>query len=106
MKQAIFFVPAKAVWKIAFARYYWRGFSGDKELFKGLLIYNSDFYFGKHPILHLDMSWPGIDMDAEAAVSTGRVDAVVELGSRGLCNGVHVYSQQSGHWRRREESLV
>ena len=31
-------------------------FSGDKELFKGLWIYNSDFGFEKHPVLRLDMS--------------------------------------------------
>ena len=31
-------------------------FSGDKELFKGLWIYNSGHDFEKHPVLHLDMS--------------------------------------------------
>ena len=31
-------------------------FGGDKELFNGLWIYNSDFGFEKHPVLRLDMS--------------------------------------------------
>ena len=31
-------------------------FSGDKELFKGLFIYGSDYIFEKHPVLRLDMS--------------------------------------------------
>ena len=31
-------------------------FSGDKELFKGLRIYNSDYTFKKHPVIRLDMS--------------------------------------------------
>ena len=31
-------------------------FSGDKELFRGLFIYDSDFSFEKHPVLRLDMS--------------------------------------------------
>ena len=31
-------------------------FSGDKELFKGLWIYNSDYRFEKYPVLRLDMS--------------------------------------------------
>jgi hypothetical protein len=31
-------------------------FSGDRELFKGLFIYNSDYDFKKHPVLRLDMS--------------------------------------------------
>jgi len=31
-------------------------FSGDKELFKGLRLYSSDYDFVKHPVLRLDMS--------------------------------------------------
>ena len=31
-------------------------FSGDKELFKGLFIYDTDYVFEKHPVLRLDMS--------------------------------------------------
>ena len=31
-------------------------FSGDRELFKGLFIYGSDYNFEKHPVLRLDMS--------------------------------------------------
>ena len=31
-------------------------FSGDKELFKGLWIYDSDYSFPKHPVIRLDMS--------------------------------------------------
>ena len=31
-------------------------FSGDRELFKGLWIYDSDYAFPKHPVLRLDMS--------------------------------------------------
>ena len=31
-------------------------FSGDKELFKGLWIYDSDYDFPKHPVLRIDMS--------------------------------------------------
>ena len=31
-------------------------FSGDRELFKGLLIYETDYDFEKHPVVHLDMS--------------------------------------------------
>ena len=31
-------------------------FCGDKELFKGLWIYDSDYSFEKHPVLRLDMS--------------------------------------------------
>jgi len=31
-------------------------FSGEKELFKGLWIYNSDYAFKKHPVIRLDMS--------------------------------------------------
>ena len=31
-------------------------FSGNKELFKGLSIYSSDYSFEKHPVLRLDMS--------------------------------------------------
>jgi len=31
-------------------------FSGDKELFKGLFIYDSDYTFDKHPVIRLDMS--------------------------------------------------
>ena len=31
-------------------------FGGDKELFKGLFIYDSDYSFEKHPVLRLDMS--------------------------------------------------
>ncbi|MCL2153756.1 MAG: AAA family ATPase, partial [Oscillospiraceae bacterium] len=31
-------------------------FSGDKELFKGLWIYDSDYDFKKHPVIRLDMS--------------------------------------------------
>ena len=31
-------------------------FSGDRELFKGLWIYNSDYSFEKHPVIRLDMS--------------------------------------------------
>ena len=31
-------------------------FSGDKELFKGLWIYDSGYNFEKHPVLRLDMS--------------------------------------------------
>ena len=31
-------------------------FSGDKELFKGLYIYDTDYPFEKHPLLRLDMS--------------------------------------------------
>ena len=31
-------------------------FNGDKELFKGLWIYDSDYKFKKHPVIRLDMS--------------------------------------------------
>ena len=31
-------------------------FSGDKELFKGLWIYDSDYGFNKHPVIRFDMS--------------------------------------------------
>ncbi|MCL2044880.1 MAG: ATP-binding protein [Oscillospiraceae bacterium] len=31
-------------------------FSGDRELFKGLWIYESDYDFAKHPVIRLDMS--------------------------------------------------
>ena len=31
-------------------------FSGDKDIFKGLWIYDSDYAFPKHPVLRLDMS--------------------------------------------------
>ncbi|MCL1918102.1 MAG: ATP-binding protein [Peptococcaceae bacterium] len=31
-------------------------FSGDKDLFRGLFIYDSDYAFEKHPVLRLDMS--------------------------------------------------
>jgi len=31
-------------------------FNGDKELFKGLWIYDSDYSFNKHPVIRLDMS--------------------------------------------------
>ena len=31
-------------------------FSGDRELFKGLWIYDSDYGFDKHPVIRLDMS--------------------------------------------------
>ena len=31
-------------------------FSGDRELFKGLWIYDSDYDFPKHPVIRLDMS--------------------------------------------------
>ena len=31
-------------------------FSGDKELFKGLFLYDSGYCFEKHPVLRLDMS--------------------------------------------------
>ena len=31
-------------------------FNGDRELFKGLWIYGSDYGFGKHPVIRLDMS--------------------------------------------------
>jgi hypothetical protein len=31
-------------------------FSGDKELFKGLFIYDTDYNFDKHPVIRLDMS--------------------------------------------------
>jgi len=31
-------------------------FGGDRELFKGLWIYNSDYRFVKHPVIRLDMS--------------------------------------------------
>ena len=31
-------------------------FSGDKELFKGLLLYGSGFGFEEHPVLRIDMS--------------------------------------------------
>ena len=31
-------------------------FGGDKELFKGLWIYNSDYIFKKHPVVRVDMS--------------------------------------------------
>ena len=31
-------------------------FNGDKELFKGLWIYDSDYSFKKHPVIRLDMS--------------------------------------------------
>ena len=31
-------------------------FSGDKELFKGLFLYDSDYSFEKHPVIRLDMS--------------------------------------------------
>ena len=31
-------------------------FSGDKELFEGLWIYESGYDFEKHPVIHLDMS--------------------------------------------------
>ena len=31
-------------------------FSGDRELFKGLWIYESDYEFKKHPVIHIDMS--------------------------------------------------
>jgi len=31
-------------------------FKGDKELFKGLWIYDSDYVFKKHPVIRLDMS--------------------------------------------------
>ena len=30
-------------------------FSGDKELFRGLWIYDSDYDFAKYPVLKLDM---------------------------------------------------
>lgn len=30
-------------------------FSGDRELFKGLWIYNSDYGFEKHPVIRIDM---------------------------------------------------
>ena len=30
-------------------------FSGDKEVFKGLYIYNTDYTFDKHPVIRLDM---------------------------------------------------
>ena len=31
-------------------------FKGDKELFKGLMIYNSDYDFNKYPVIRIDMS--------------------------------------------------
>jgi len=31
-------------------------FNGDRELFKGLWIYDSDHAFEKHPVLRIDMS--------------------------------------------------
>ena len=31
-------------------------FSGDKELFKGLWLYDSDYTFAKHPVIRLDLS--------------------------------------------------
>ena len=31
-------------------------FSGDKELFRGLYIYDTDYDFAKYPVLRLDMS--------------------------------------------------
>ena len=31
-------------------------FSGDKELFKGLWMYGSDYGFEEHPVIRLDMS--------------------------------------------------
>ncbi len=31
-------------------------FKGDKEIFNGLWIYNSDYEFKSHPVIHLDMS--------------------------------------------------
>ena len=31
-------------------------FSGDKELFSGLWIYDSDFEFKKHPVIRIDLS--------------------------------------------------
>jgi len=31
-------------------------FSGDKELFRGLWIYGSDYTFKKHPVIRLDMT--------------------------------------------------
>ena len=36
-------------------------FNGDKELFRGLWIYDSDYDFAKHPVIKLDMS--GISSD-------------------------------------------
>ena len=34
-------------------------FRGNKELFKGLWIYDSGYDFKKHPVIHLDMSKMG-----------------------------------------------
>ncbi|MCL1809035.1 MAG: ATP-binding protein [Clostridiales bacterium] len=57
-------------------------FSGDRELFKGLWIYGSDYSFEKHPVIRLDMSnianrTPNI---LEASLSEALVDRAVEDG--------------------------
>ena len=44
-------------------------FSGDKELFKGLWIYDSDYAFKKHPVIRLDMSNIANETPAELKAS-------------------------------------
>jgi len=49
-------------------------FSGDKELFKGLYIYDSDYSFERHPVLRFDMS--NISNETPQALKESLVNAL------------------------------
>ena len=58
-------------------------FGGDRELFKGLWIYDSDYDFAKHPVIRLDMS--GIANETPEILKGSLINALrIRAGEDGL----------------------
>lgn len=52
-------------------------FSGNKELFKGLWIYDK-ITWEKYPVIYLLLKLVGIDIETEVETNVGRIDAVIQ----------------------------
>jgi len=71
-------------------------FSGEKELFKGLWIYNSDYAFKKHPVIRLDMS--GIANDTPAALKESVLSCLeIRYSTEGFDFNVKIASDALKH---------
>lgn len=65
-------------------------FSGKKELFKGLWIYNSDYHWKKYPVIRLDMS--GVNTKNSASLHHDLLLYVRKIGEK---NGVYIAREES-----------
>ena len=63
-------------------------FGGNKELFKGQWIYDSDFTFEKHPVIHIDMS--NIASETPETLKYALSDALSERIAR---EGLHIATE-------------